>query len=155
MLQAVFAKDATFCIATDGPLGSRCNSPHQASCIPKPTIESSFTTVGPCLLDNLLAYPRSTTISSKASLGRSFMWVLFAVNRLPHRCFWWHGNNFKKRDKKWISPLGMITDSIWAMKLNVWNYIEWSYALRMNVSFHFTWCGSLENMAMNSPLRMA
>ena len=91
--------------------------------------------------------------------------VLFALNRLPHRHFWWYGSVFKKREKKWVSSrwrwnsLGTINIYLWVMKLNVYETMEWNFVLRVGVSskFHFILChmAVLEIMPWNYPLRLA
>jgi hypothetical protein len=77
------------------------------------------------------------------------MWVSFALNRLPCRYFWWHGSVFKKKEEMRYS-LNMIINSLWVMKLNANETIEWNSSSRVGVSskFHFIWHGSLGNNAI-------
>jgi len=69
------------------------------------------------------------------------MWVLFALNRLSYRLFWWHSSIFKKREKKWVSSrwnsLGTITNSLWVLELNSYETMKWNSPLIMGVSFKF------------------
>jgi hypothetical protein len=82
------------------------------------------------------------------------MWVSFALNRLSHRYFLWHGSVFKKIEKKWDS-LDRITNSLWIMKLNAYETIEWNFVLRESVSskFHFI-LYVLKITPWNYPLRL-
>jgi hypothetical protein len=69
------------------------------------------------------------------NLSGSFMWVSFALNRLPHRHFLWHDNVFKKRETKWWNSFSIISNYQWVMKLNVYKIIEWNFALKVGVSY--------------------
>jgi len=70
---------------------------------------------------------------------------------------------YLRREKKWVSSrwnsLGTITNSIWVLKLNAYETMEWSSPLRMGVSskFHFISddMAVLETTLWNSPLGLA
>jgi hypothetical protein len=81
---------------------------------------------------------------------------------LPHRYFWWHDSVFKKREKKWVSSkwnsLGTITNSLWVLKLNAYETMEWNSPLKLGVSFKFHFISYdmalLKTTPWNSPLRL-
>ena len=72
------------------------------------------------------------------SLSGSFIRVLLAFNKMPHKCFD-DVTKFliiERRSERWIS-LGTITNSLQVMKLNVYETIEWNSPLRVDVSSTF------------------
>jgi hypothetical protein len=95
----------------------------------------------------------------EAHLSGSFVWVLFALNELPHRYFWWCDNVFKKREKKCVSSrwnsLDTITNSLWVFEIKcLWNHgMKFSIerGCFIQVLFHFKWRGSLGNNVMKLP----
>jgi hypothetical protein len=78
--------------------------------------------------------------------------------------FWWYDNVSKKEREKWVSCMGMklfdtIINSLWVMKLNVYETIEGNSTLIGSVlfMFHFILHGMtvMEITPWNSQLRLA
>jgi hypothetical protein len=97
----------------------------------------------------------------KTSLSESFMWVSFALNRLPHNNFVWHDIVFKKRGKKWVSSRWKLSWYDYQLSMSFEIKCLWNHGMKlsiesggfMQVSFHFTWHGSLGNNVMKLPIK--
>lgn len=92
----------------------------------------------------------------------SFTIVLFLLNSTAHKQNWRHDMIFTRRENNWVSSgwnsCGTITNSVWIMKLNVYETLEWNYTSRMNVPSEFHLIiydmAVLKTMLWNSLLRL-